>query len=102
MLWSIKQEAPTVLPFYLFVSVPTYDQQFVNKSAMELPTTFLFPSNETSVRVPFNIINDINILEDLETYKVSLSLNNSAFDLLDVRLGTRTMAEVQIMDDDGA
>ena len=53
------------------------------------------------MRVPFNITNDLNVLEDLETYKVTLSLNNSALDLLDVRLGTRTMTEVNIMDDDG-
>ena len=70
----------------------------MKRSANNLPTSFTFPAGQTSVRVPFTINDDMVGLEDLETYSVSLGLRNTA---LNINLGSRTTAKVQIMDDDG-
>ena len=81
------------------LAAATYAAQFVEKSAVDLPTTFIFPAGQTSVRVPFNINDDMVGLEDLETYDVTLGLPSPAPQ--GVALGARTMAVVQVMDDDG-
>ena len=82
-----------------FLAAATYGAQFVERSAVDLPITFAFPAGQTSVRVPFTINDDMVGLEDLEKYNVTLGLPSPAPE--GVLLGVRTMAVVQVMDDDG-
>ena len=84
----------------ILLAAATYDAHLIaQRSADDLPTTFAFPAGQTSVRVPFNITDDMVGLEDLETHNVTLGLPSPAPQ--GVSLGVRTMAVVQVMDDDG-
>ena len=70
------------------------------RSGDDLPTTFTFPANQTSVNVSFTITDDQIGLEDPETYNVTLGLTSSAT-ALGVMLGPRSMTVAQVVDDDG-
>ncbi len=83
----------------------TGSQEFVVPSAVvselfSFAFTFTFSADQSSFRVPFDIIDDVIGLEAPEIYMGNISLSPQA-EMAGYTLGALTQATVQVVDDDG-